>query len=275
MSKRMEALKAAGFDTDKMFSITLAKGLKPGSTITILLDEETDEIAAQIKEDGYLENKKLFRRWVMAQMFRMLGYTSKRGDNGYNGYLKQKYSYKYQFEMMLDELKVLAILQKEDPAEFEFRTQFFNKNVVYKICNEHIKLMDRVFRYDQDKTSRQRVRIERLRRTDNYSKVLENYKDFYADLGSTYKDWSKIKAWKDAFKGAGSAYTLLNLVRFHDCAIHNGDAELKGEEAVAYITDKCREYNGQWYKLFALLKETIRNNDFDFKARMAEIYDLN
>lgn len=120
---RAATMQAAGIDTKKYFSINLPEGLKPGSTISLVIDdngnpmittgtmeneikdpelESYNNIASQIK-NGYVRNSKLHRRWVMAQMFRMLN-----SSLGYNEYLKQRYDYKYQFNMLIDELNVLG-----------------------------------------------------------------------------------------------------------------------------------------------------------------------
>ena len=79
---RMNRLNNAGIDTSKDFNIELPKGLKAGSTISVMINENgepvitnvpaTDVITNQIIEDGYVRNTKLHRRFVMAQMFQML-----------------------------------------------------------------------------------------------------------------------------------------------------------------------------------------------------------
>ena len=106
---RMEALKAANIETGKYFSVTLPEGLKPGSTINVTISEdgspvivspekkrnsEEESFLSQIYEDGYVRNTRLHRRWVMAQMFRMLNYKSYyTGKSGYDAYLNDHYGY--------------------------------------------------------------------------------------------------------------------------------------------------------------------------------------
>lgn len=116
---RMETMQAAGIDTKKYFSINLPEGLKPGAVISLVIDErkpvitpekvnKTDEQLENYNEickcisNGYIRNTKLHRRWVMAQMFRMLNYESRNGEHcGYDAYLNDMYEYDYQFKMML------------------------------------------------------------------------------------------------------------------------------------------------------------------------------
>jgi hypothetical protein len=43
-------------------------------------------------------------------------------------------------------------------------------------------------------------------------------------------------------------------------------------DVVAFITDKLDVYQGEGWRMFALMNKVIADNNFDFKARMAEIY---
>lgn len=45
-----------------------------------------------------------------------------------------------------------------------------------------------------------------------------------------------------------------------------------GTEACYYLKDCLDEYKGEYYRMFALLKQVIKDNNFDFYTRMAEIY---
>ena len=155
---RMEALKAANIETGKYFSVTLPEGLKPGSTINVTISEdgspvivnpekkrnsEEESFLSQIYEDGYVRNTRLHRRWVMAQMFRMLNYKSYyTGKSGYDAYLNDHYGYQYQFEMMLEEIRVLAELQDRDIKAFAERSRFFIPDVVSATCNDYINKLE-------------------------------------------------------------------------------------------------------------------------------------
>ena len=72
---RLEALKAAGVDTSKYFPLGDDKIIKieNGAAVPVDMDDATiDAVGKQIVEGGYVSNWKLFRRWVMSQMFHML-----------------------------------------------------------------------------------------------------------------------------------------------------------------------------------------------------------
>ena len=83
---KMEALKNAGFDMNK-YELT---------ELVVLTPKEM-EVAKGIVEDKQLDNKKLFRRWVTAQTFRMLtcdsyNYKTRRRESGWSAYLRNHYS---------------------------------------------------------------------------------------------------------------------------------------------------------------------------------------
>lgn len=323
MNKQIEnrkgTLKSANIDMNQFFSITFNEGLKPGTKLTIsLTDPDSGEVIEQdlssdlnklyndvsdeISNNGYVNNSKLFRRWVMAQMFRMMEYHNYRtGKSGFTACLNEQFPYDYQFTMMYDELKVLDKLYRTDKEEFEKRSVFFNKYVVIATCNDYIDKLQKYIdnaevRYCQEKPYKrlfcQNVYIEDIKgelvspviffverlKYGDYKKsfpvFFNDYKCFMQFHKKLPKDTPKCAAWKDAYKGAGSYYTLLNLVRFHECGIYHDEYKitLRGESACKYIESKRMEYQDEYWRLFALLKKVINDNEFNFHDRMKEIY---
>lgn len=319
---RVAALKAAGMNTGKYFSISLPEGLQPGAKINITIDENgvpvfdgdgnniktnsaltPDEKALlnQVCVDGYVKNSKLHRRWVMAQMFRMLNYESYDGKRfGYDAYLNDNYGYMYQFDMILEEIRVLGKLQERDMGEFNKRKRFFNDQVVVDLIKDYkTKLKKYIEKLPIRKckgTPYKRICEKNIFVEDIYQKVLipfdnvaynvvynmtpdTNYMKLYLVLkrlvkfAKQYKlpfETPKCKEWKNAYKGAGSYYTLMNMVKFHNCRA-NGMYGLDGVYFIEMLTDQYGE-TGEYYKLFAFLKKTIEDNHFDFGLRMKEIY---
>lgn len=306
---RVAALKAAGMNTGKYFSISLPEGLQPGAKINITIDENgtpvltSDEEALydQVCTDGYVRNSKLHRRWVMAQMFRMLNYESYDGKKfGYDAYLNDNYGYMYQFDMILEEIRVLGKLQERDTGEFNKRKRFFNDQVVVDLIKDYkTKLKKYIEKLPIRKckgTPYKRICGKNIFVEDIYQKVLipfdnvaynvvynmtpdTNYMKLYLVLKRLVKfvkqyklpfETPKCKEWKNAYKGAGSYYTLMNMVKFHNCRA-NGMYGLDGVYFIEMLTDQYGEA-GEYYKLFAFLKKTIKDNHFDFGLRMREIY---
>lgn len=317
---RMEALKAANIETGKYFSVTLPEGLKPGSTIKTISEDgspvivspekkrnsEEESFLSQIYEDGYVRNTRLHRRWVMAQMFRMLNYKSLvTGKSGYDSYLNDHYGYQYQFEMMLEEIRVLSELQDRDPEAFVERSRFFIPDVVSATCNDYINKLEiyvnklpvhKCKGIPYKKVFGRNIFVEDLNRYVYYSQIINladvervvisirklkfSYKDLYKALrkfcANMYRlpnETPKCKEWKDAFKGEGSYYTLMNLIKFHGCRVPGVKGNmLSMKDSLADVENAVDQYRGLYYKLFAYMKYVIKANDFDFNKRMKELY---
>lgn len=320
---RMEALKAANIETGKYFSVTLPEGLKPGSTINVTISEdgrpvivspekkrnsEEKSFLSQIYEDGYVRNTRLHRRWVMAQMFRMLNYKSYyTGKSGYDAYLNDHYGYQYQFEMMLEEIRVLAELQDRDPKAFDERSRFFIPDVVSATCNDYINKLETFVHklpvhkckgVPYKKVFGRNIFVEDLNKyvyypqKSNFADVKRVVIDIWShSMSSSYKDLykalrkfcanmyrlpnetPKCKEWKDAFKGEGSYYTLMNLIKFHGCRVPDVEGKMMSmRDSLIDVENAVDRYRGVYYRLFAYMKRVIEVNDFDFNKRMKELY---
>ena len=266
-----------------------------------------DAVANQIIEDGYVRNTKLHRRFIMAQTFHMLNYKSHDGKyEGYTDYLNLMYGYDYTFKMMLEEVRVLSKLEVRDKESFEERRHFFTKEVVVDVLCDYVEKLQKyvdslpthkckgvpykkiksmnVFVDDLNKKVYQpfRDKIAKVVIAWNYAKIYDALKDFMNDMIKLPYNTPKSKSWVEAFKGEGAYYTLKNLVMFHGCWIwespyamfdvHN-QTNYKGVDAVKFIKGKLYEYQGEGYKMLALLKKVIKDNCFDFRERMYEIYN--
>lgn len=307
-NERMNRLNNAGIDTSKYFNIELPKGLKAGSTISVVINEKgepivmnaptKDAIANQIIEDGYVRNTKLHRRFVMAQMFQMLNYVSYDGqESGFNAALSH-YGYDYQFKMMLEEVKVLSKLEVRDAETFDERATFFTREVVAKTCLDYIDELKKhiensktykckgipykkvrgvnVFCADLDKKVYNPMVIEcnKIKYASNYAVMYAALKRFNGKMIRLPYNTPKSKVWIDAYKGEGAYYTLKNLIMFHNCGVGDcyGIRFIYDSEAMNELNMRRKEYQGEGWRMFALMKKVIKDNNFDFDRRMSEIY---
>ena len=297
--ERMNKLNAMGVNTNKYFTIPLENG----GSVTVIIDEYgnpvkvNDVIATQIIEDGYVRNTKLHRRFVMAQMFQGLNYVSwDKKRTGYNEWLKN-FGIKYEFEMMLDEIRVLGKLEERDRDTFVERAHFFTKDVIMKTMEDyvvelkkHIDAMpsknckgipykrikgDNIFVVDIDKKicAPLRNEIGGVKWAKNYNDIYKIVRSFMRKMISIPYSAPKSKAWIDAYKGEGAFYTLKNLVMFHGCGIKVDNKFVYGAAATSVLQKRLNEYQGEGWRMFALMKKVIEDNKFDFKKRMAEIYN--
>ena len=297
-NERMEKLNEMGINTGKYFTVALNNGTQ----VHLIIDENgnpkevNDVIANQIIEDGYVRNTKLHRRFVMAQMFQALNYVSwDRKRTGYNEWLKM-FGIKYQFEMMLEEIRVLGKLEERDWETFKERSNFFTKEVIVKTMADYIeklkasiegkktykckgipykKIAGRdIFVVDLDKKIYAPIRmdIHKVQIARNYNEIYKFVKDFMSKMITIPYTTTKSKDWIDAYKGEGAFYTLKNLVMFHGCGIEVGYKMMYGTEAVKVLNERLYEYKGEGWRMFALMKKVIADNNFDFQKRMNEIY---
>ena len=305
-NERMEQLVKAGIETGKYFTFELPEGLAPGAEIQIAIVDGKPQVVNKAKEnpvyneiieDGYIRNTKLHRRFVMAQMFRMLNY--KRTDNygriikkGYNDALKG-YGYHYTFEMMLEEVRVLSKLEVRDLETFEERSCFFTQDVVVKVCNDYMdKLKARInslqvkkckgvpyvrvkgnniFVEDLNKKIYQplQYKINEMKRARTYTDTYYELRRFMKDMIKLPYDTPKSKDWIDAYKGNGSFYCMKNLIMYHNCRV-NGF--VSRDESMRILKCKLDEYYGEGWRMFAFMKKLIADNNFSFENAMREKY---
>ena len=306
-NERMEKMNNAGIGTGKFFTLNVAENIPAGTKIHVMIDGEgnyipvcggNDAIANQIIADGYVRNTRLFRRFVMAQMFRALNSEHKYWEkNGYNNYIKKHYSFQYTFDMMLEEITVLSKLEVRDFESFVERSHFFTKDVVVKVMNDYIVEFkayvnglqtkhckgipyktikgNDIFVADLDKKVYKPLEyiIGAMKRANSYEEMRKILVKFKRQMIKLPYETEKSKAWFDAYKGEGAFYTLKNLIMYHDCYIISDRAEkLTGYKAVCFLNSKLDEYQGEGWRMFALMKKVIEDNKFDFNKRMKEIY---
>lgn len=300
-NERLEKLNKAGINTDKYFTVDLDNGAR----IHLIIDEhgnftqvKDDIIAEQIIEDGYVRNTRLHRRFVCAQMFKMLNYSSKwNGESGFHGYLNNCYGYEYTFKMMLEEVKVLSKLEVRDSESFAERSHFFTKEVVQAVMNDYVnKLKVHVDALPTKKCKGvpykrikgQNIFVEdlskklynpliwdanRVRYAQNYGEVYKLLKSFMDKMVDLHWKTAKSKAWIDAFKGEGAYYTMKNLIMYHDCKYFDGRTFYNTNASMNILKSKLNEYQDEGWRMFAMMKKLIDDNQFDFNKRMEEIYN--
>jgi hypothetical protein len=60
---------------------------------------------------------------------------------------------------------------------------------------------------------------------------------------------------------------------FHNCGISINGRMIYGIAAMNILNEKLTEYQGEGWRMFALMKKVIADNKFDWAERMAEIYN--
>lgn len=261
LSEQLRAMEEMGIDTSKF-------------TLCVPLNEidggfKKVDLSITPVEDKQL-NHSAFRRWITAQTFRMLNYVSyDKKSKGWEAYLRDNYSYIYQFKMMIDEFKRMEKIKKTDKEEFERRLYFFNKNVVLEICRN---CFDTCSMSDETKDKLQIIyeSIENTKYEDidslralliAFTKIVESRQV------KIPRNAKKCKLWKESFKGSGAYYTVVNLILYHDVRVYDSwdNGFYNKNESLKYVEKELEKYyrEGNIWKMHYFMKKLLGDNDFD------------
>lgn len=298
--ERIKALQDAGVDVSKLFAIQGNNGedyiasCKNGM-LSIL--DDNDPIFNHILTQGTIPNRRLFRRWVMAQMFHMMSYQQYFSNEpvGVTAMI-HRLGYEYQWKMLMIELYAQMKMENRDPENFADRNRWFNVHLVTKMAEEYLGQLK--IRVDHlPKRNCKGIPYKRISNRNIFLSDLQN-KLFYplfvaithiskaknaVELYNTTKKFNKMrikmasnspqnKAWVDAYKGTGAFFTMQNLIRFHNCVvIDDAGTRLDKFQSLAFISAKAEMYkNGEGWRLLAVLKKMLEDNNIDIKKKMAE-----
>ena len=186
---RLEALKAAGVDISKYFPLGDDKLIKieNGAAVPVDMDDATiDAVGKQIVEGGYVSNWKLFRRWVMSQMFHMLRDMDKNGRT-FNEVLQHK-GYEYQWRMLENELYAqMKMCDHKDYENTKARNRWFNGCVAHDMAIDYINKLrsyidDKcIYTVKKDKNGNEKKTYKHTCKGNPYIR-LQNENIFVADL---------------------------------------------------------------------------------------------
>lgn len=307
---RLEALKAAGVDVSKYFPLgddQLIK-IENGAAVPVDMDDATiDAVGNKIVEGGYVSNWKLFRRWVMSQMFHMLRDMEKDGKS-FNEVLQKK-GYEYQWRMLENEL--YAQVKMSEHGDFDnagARNRWFGGFVAADMAYDYIeklrKYVDDNLIWKRDKDGKKTKSFKhtckgnpyvRLQNEDIFVADLE--KKVYAPLGrlarkmydsNTYKEvydavrkfnknrkhleWNtkQADAFINAYKGSGAYYTMRNLIMFHGARFLKNGRKMSEANSLKELESKAKSYDGQGWRMLGVLKQLIKESDIDIQGKMNE-----
>ena len=293
VSKCGEALQAAGIDTSKYFSIQIPGG---GEQLMMKTDDgkavpvsESDPIVRQIIGSGTIPNRNLFRRWVMSQVFHGL-----QSSGGFSQWLKC-HGYDYQWEMLIEELRVQAKLYGKDMENFNARYRWFNQTVALAMAHDYIKQLredamgrpqhkckgvpyvtvqhKHYFLTDIEKKLITPVRqaIYAIAEAKTPQKLYEAVKNFWRACPTSDWRYTQCAEWKDAYKGMGAYATMQNLLRFHGCRFpKDNDFYQRGKSGLEMLEAAAEHYYDEGWRLFGLMKQMIEENGIDIEQKRKE-----
>lgn len=297
--ERIEALRAAGVDVSNLFAMQGANGgeciaCNKDGNLSIL--DDNDPIFQYIVDHGTVPNRKLFRRWVMAQMFYMM--AAEEGKTHYpvgvTGMI-HRLGYEYQWKMLLNELNAqVKMVQHNDKENFEDRHRWFNQAIAMQLASHYIKALKEFINAKHEKRCKgvpyKTIAGKHIFVSDLQSKI---YNKFHMalypiknaktldQLYNAVKKFNDMRiklpweteqcaAWVDAYKGSGAYFTLQNMIRFHNCCIID-DAGKKLDKVLSlqFIKAKSVMYcNGDGWRMLAVLKKCLEDNNIDVKKKI-------
>jgi histidinol phosphatase-like PHP family hydrolase len=301
--ERIEALKKAGVDVSELFAMQSADGLefiasKRDGVISIL--KEDDPIFQAIIIQGTIPNRQLFRRWVMAQMFRII-YISTRTYGAYKpigvSEVIRSMGYEYQWKMLNNELYAQhKMMQNGDVDNFRDRNRWFNKKVVLDMAKDYIEKLKKRFEelklrkckgipykringqnifvddFDKKVIRPLLLAVHKIQHAENAYELWRAVQEFNKRRIKMHWEAPQSAVWLDAYKGAGAFFTMQNMIRFHNCVIvdDNGKA-LSKNTSLAFLNKKAKLYeNREGWRLIGLLKKMLDDNNIDVAAKISE-----
>lgn len=106
--------------------------------------------------------------------------------------------------------------------------------------------------------------VHRILTCDNYNELYYVVKNFMKKCPLNVP-LMKSSAWKNAFKGAGAYYTMDNMIKFHDCNFIVSGKKVTTQQSLHMLENKTIEYRNEYYKLYALMKQFVKDNNFDYE----------
>ena len=297
--ERIEALRNVGIDVSNLFAIIGVDGdehivSKKDGMVSIL--DDNDSIFSYIIQHGTVPNRRLFRRWILAQMFHMMSYTESysREPVGITDMI-HRLGYEYQWKMLMNELYAQMTMENRDKENFTDRNRWFNASVVAGMMEDYIKKLKKRVESLKEKrckgipykricgrnifVSDLHVKLynplslilAQVKQANNATKLYNVALRFNEMRIKMAHDTPQSKIWIEAYKGAGAFFSMQNLIRFHNCiAIDDTGKRLNKSQSLAFILAKAEAYkNFEGWRLFALMKKMLEDNNIDIQKKMA------
>lgn len=291
MVSKVEALKSAGFTEEQISKMVGIIGFNKDEVI------KSDEVSEVILNNRGAMNSVSFRRWITAQFV----HAHFNYDGGVQEYINKK-DYNWQFKMMIEELNVLAKMQRKDDEEFAIRSKFFSLEVVRNIVSDYAKDLERFTKHlvaTQKKHCKGVPYIKyrgfkgskfhngccftadihskitgpvnsfawRIKNVNTYEEMYQHLRNFFkwGDFIKLPYDTKKSKVWVDTFKASGAYYSMMNLSQFSDLVIRDYDSKriLTKYEAKRYLNNLVGNKTG--FEMYGQFKQMLEDNCFTYK----------
>lgn len=286
---RIAALKAAGIDTSNYFPMGEEMVVKVVDGVPVQVTDD-DPIYRQIENSGSIDHYKLFRRWVMALMFRMLRTMEKTGNN--MSKLIQSKGYEYSWKMLEKELLDQYKMHKHGDTEcFQERNRWFNRDVAGRmVCDymhdfekyllslkvKHCKRVPyvtmhgtNIFKKDIDARIINPLNTAGIRVIESKTpqQLYFAVKAFNACRVKLRSNTKMSPVFIDAYKGSGAFFTCKNLILFHGARFQGQDTERK---SLSFMLSKAKAYREEGWRMVGVMKQLISDSSISIQAKIDE-----
>lgn len=273
--KRLQSLKAAGINTENMLAMKLAGNATVNENSTTVPE---DNVEKTISDNGTIPERRLFRRWIMSQMFRLM--TDKDIHRGII-YVIEKKGMLYSWRMIAEEMKVQHKLWvNKDYENYRKRNRWFNGKTLERMWDDSlfiIKYFKNSLAYLEQLPSIPNVDINgspfKLRKQSAYiSKICLEAEKSLPLRNLRHDICSSSDYWILAYLGVGSFFTMENLIRFHNCTFKLKNRTLNTEESLKHLNLLAKRYakKQRGLKMYFTLCELMRDNNIDIKKKQQE-----
>ena len=298
---RIEALKAAGVDTSNYFPMGEDMVIKVVDGVpTQVLDD--DPIFQSITKGGYLNHYKLYRRWVMSQMFHILRDMEKK-DKSFNALIQYR-GYEYQWKVVENELYAQMKMEKNgDVQSLSGRARWFNSDSVAMMAEDYVKnlkdYIDGSLTYRIDRKGVRKFKhtckgapyirlggecifvvdvqkkvfdplqkiIKAIKNSKTATELYVNVFKFNRQRKSLKWDTKQSDAFINAYKGSGSYYTMRNLIMFHGARFKGAPTQ---EKSRLLVEENAKEYIDVGWRMLGVLKQLISDSGISVEGKIRE-----
>ena len=298
---RIEALKAAGVDTSNYFPMGEEMVIKVVDGVpTQVLDD--DPIFQSITNGGYLNHYKLYRRWVMSQMFHILRDMEKK-DKSFNALIQYR-GYEYQWKVVENELYAQMKMEKNsDVQSLSGRARWFNSDSVAMMAEDYVKnlkdYIDGSLTYRIDRKGVRKFKhtckgapyirlggecifvvdlqkkvfdplqkaIKAIKNSKTATELYVNVFKFNRQRKSLKWDTKQSDSFINAYKGSGSYYTMRNLIMFHGARFKCAPTQ---ENSLLLVEENAKEHIYEGWRMLGVLKQLIADSGISVEGKIRE-----
>ena len=243
---RMKVLREAGINISKLSTL-----LQSNPDLKDIF-EETDPAIEELSKGGFIRNPELFRRWITAHTFGLLS-----DPKGWTHAVRIRHNTAYVFKQTKEELELqIKLLHKgvKKDRRFTFFTLEDFKVIFLQLA------VHNSYRSEYDSI------ISDIHYANSLQKLDDVVKNHHWAFPSCLKIFPA--RWLNCFKGAGSYYTLQNIIRTHGLILpqcKDMNESLDYVESVYNNICSYDVYQRRWDILLSVLTVSVKKTHFELK----------